>query len=220
MEELSTGRLTLKAESEPRVVVFFIASRTGQQVKRAALNAEGFVLDHFSRVAVDNHLHTVGDRLMEAFGDTPPYAVFSDSLEVYGSDWTDDLLTEFQRRRGYNLTPYLPQLVAGTSPMSGALRHDWGVTLTELVNERYLTPINDWATAHHTRFRSQPTVNPLCRFPAIGWLHCQRARVRSGIASRTLAGRRQPVICMAVRLHRPRRGRGRIRLPFVPRHWT
>jgi len=44
--------------------------------------------------------------------------------------------------------------------MSGALRHDWGVTLTELVNERYLTPINDWATAHHTRFRSQTYGEP------------------------------------------------------------
>jgi len=32
---------------------------------------------------------------MEAFGDTPPYSVFSDSLEVYGSDWTGDLLQQF-----------------------------------------------------------------------------------------------------------------------------
>jgi hypothetical protein len=32
-----------------RVVVSYIASRTGQQVKRAALGAEGFVLDHLSR---------------------------------------------------------------------------------------------------------------------------------------------------------------------------
>jgi hypothetical protein len=32
-------------------MVFYIASRTGQQVKRAALGAEGFVLDHLSRTA-------------------------------------------------------------------------------------------------------------------------------------------------------------------------
>jgi hypothetical protein len=38
------------------VVVVYIASRTGQQVKRAALGAEGFVLDHLSRKAVDHHL--------------------------------------------------------------------------------------------------------------------------------------------------------------------
>jgi hypothetical protein len=113
------------------------------------------VLDHLSTTAVDSFLHNVADRLMPAFGDTPPYAVFSDSLEVYGADWTDDLLREFERRRGYDLKPYLPKLFLGTSPMSGSLRHDWGITLTELIDERYLSRINKWATEHNTRFRSQ-----------------------------------------------------------------
>jgi len=154
------GRIELAAGAGPRVVVFYIASRTGQQVKRAAVDANGFVLDHFSRAAVDDHLHTVGEPLMQAFGDTPPYSVFSDSLEVYGADWTGDLLPEFQRRRGYDLTPHLPELVSGTDEVSSELRHDWGLTLTELIDERYLTPINDWAIAHHTRFRSQTYGDP------------------------------------------------------------
>jgi hypothetical protein len=38
----------------------------------------------------------------------PPYAVFSDSLEVYGTDWTDDFVAEFKRRRGYDIVPHLP----------------------------------------------------------------------------------------------------------------
>ncbi|HEY1743441.1 MAG TPA: glycosyl hydrolase [Granulicella sp.] len=154
------GHVELVAEAGPRVVVFYIASRTGQQVKRAAVDASGFVLDHFSRAAVDDHLHTVGEPLMQAFGDTPPYSVFSDSLEVYGADWTGDLLPEFQRRRGYDLTPHLPELVSGTDEVSSELRHDWGLTLTELIDERYLTPVNDWAIAHHTRFRSQTYGDP------------------------------------------------------------
>ena len=41
-----SGRMAVAGETRPRVVVFFVASRTGQQVKRAAVNAEGFVLDH------------------------------------------------------------------------------------------------------------------------------------------------------------------------------
>jgi hypothetical protein len=40
------------------------------------------------------------------------------------------------------------------------VRHDWALTQTELVNERYLTPINDWATAHKTLFRSQTYGEP------------------------------------------------------------
>ncbi|MGH9695107.1 MAG: glycosyl hydrolase, partial [Bryobacteraceae bacterium] len=139
--------------------LFFIASRTGQQVKRASVGAEGFVLDHYDRTAIEHHLATVGDRLLRAFGGRAPYAVFSDSLEVYGSDWTGDLLPEFARRRGYDLKPHLPELVSDGKD-SAAIRHDWGETLTELAEERYLKPIADWAHKHGTRFRSQTYGTP------------------------------------------------------------
>jgi hypothetical protein len=143
-----------------RVVLYFIASPTGQEVKRAAVGAEGWVLDPFSRQAVATHLQSVGEPLLHAFGPTPPFAVFSDSLEAYGADWTPDLPAEFKRRRGYDLLPHLPELVSGQTSTAQKVRHDWGMTLTELVNERYLTQINNWAVAHHTKFRSQTYGEP------------------------------------------------------------
>jgi hypothetical protein len=153
---VESGRAQLPAYLiGPHVVLFFVSSRTGQQVKRAAVNAEGFVLDHYDRAASEHHLKVVGDRLMQAFGPNPPYAVFSDSLEVYGSDWTSDLLEEFHKRRGYYLTPFLPALVGDIGEKTASVRHDWGETLTELAEERYLTPIREWAHRHSTRFRSQ-----------------------------------------------------------------
>ena len=124
-------------------------------VKRPSAGAAGFVLDHYDSAAIQNHLHAVGDRLLSAFGDHPPYAVFSDSLEDYASNWTPDLLAEFQRRRGYDVTPLLPALVGDFGPDTAAIRHDWGQTLTELANERFLEPIHAWAQEHHTLFRSQ-----------------------------------------------------------------
>ncbi len=138
-----------------QIVLFFIASRTAQQVKRPAVGAEGFVLDHYDRAAIENHLKYAGERMLNALGKNPPYAVFSDSLEVYGSDWTGDLLAEFRTRRGYDLTPYLPALVGDIGDKTAAVRHDWGQTLTELANERYLTPLREFAQQHGTRFRSQ-----------------------------------------------------------------
>jgi len=153
--DIQNGRLHLPSSSSSRTLTWFIASRTGMMVKRAAVGAEGFVLDHFDQSATENHLHSVGDRLLSAFGNAPPYAVFSDSLEVYGSDWTGDLLQEFQKRRGYDLTPYLPALVQDIGPRTADIRHDWGETLTDLINDRYLTPIREWAEKNGTRFRSQ-----------------------------------------------------------------
>ncbi len=150
------GRLEISATLEgANDAMFFISSRTGMTVKRPAVGAEGFVLDHYDQHAIETHLHVVGDRLMEAFGSQPPYAVFSDSLEDYGSNWTADLMEQFRARRGYDLTPYLPALVGDVGPLTASVRHDWGKTLTELANERFLVPLHSWAQQHHTLFRSQ-----------------------------------------------------------------
>jgi hypothetical protein len=140
---------------EPREVLFFISSRTGMQVKRPSIGAEGFVLDHLSRTATDNYLKVVGDRLLQAFGSQRPYAIFCDSLEVYNQDWTSDFLDEFKKRRGYDLKPYLPALIADIGPKTAAIRHDWGQTLTDLLNERFLTPLHDWSQRNKTRLRMQ-----------------------------------------------------------------
>jgi hypothetical protein len=139
----------------PHEVLFFIASRTGMQVKRPAVGAEGFVLDHMNRAATDNYLTTVGDRLMQAFGSNPPYAVFCDSLEVYNSDWSSDFLEEFKKRRGYDLKPSLPALVNEMGAQTKRLRRDWGMTLTELLNERFLAPMQQWSKRNRTLFRIQ-----------------------------------------------------------------
>jgi hypothetical protein len=156
LSSIVNGRLQISPSRDiANDAVFFIASRTGMTVKRPAVGAEGFVLDHYDRNAIETHLHAVGDRMMEAFRDQPPYAVFSDSLEDYGSNWTGDLMEEFRAQRGYDLTPYLPALVGDAGPLTASVRHDWGRTLTELANERFLVPIHTWAQQHHTLFRSQ-----------------------------------------------------------------
>lgn len=154
------GRAAIAPGDADRVVLAYIATRTGQQVKRPALGAEGFVLDHLNREAVEHHLKLVAEPLLGAFGDQPPYAVFSDSLEVYGSDWTADFVEEFRKRRGYDVLPHLPAIFNGIGEQAGALKRDWALTQTELVNERYLTPMNDWARAHKTQFRSQTYGEP------------------------------------------------------------
>jgi alpha-L-rhamnosidase len=140
--------------------LYFVSSHTRQMVKRAAYGAEGYVLDHFSRAAIDEHLRDVATPLLKAFGDQPPYSVFSDSLEVYGSDWTAELPAEFIKRRGYDLIPHLPELLAGGTPEAEAVRHDWGETLSDLIRDNYLAPLTQFAEAHGTLFRSQTYGEP------------------------------------------------------------
>lgn len=155
LTDISDGVVRLPAGHSPGDVLFFIASRTGMMVKRAAVGAEGFVLNHYDRDALAGYLKTVGDRLLQAFGGAPPFAVFCDSLEVYESDWTADFLEQFRTRRGYDLKPHLPALDSDAGPRTAALRHDWGETLTELLNERFVEPMQEWARRNRTRFRLQ-----------------------------------------------------------------
>lgn len=143
-----------------RELLFFAVGSTGQQVKRATVGAEGKVLDHYSREAMQEHLKVVGAPLAAAGGGNIR-AMFCDSLEADKSDWTTDFLKEFERRRGYDLTLYLPSLVTDYSPeFDGAVRHDWAQTLTELLNENFLAPFQAWCHQHHLLARVQAYGEP------------------------------------------------------------
>jgi hypothetical protein len=156
--DLTTG--AVPPATGTQTALYFFASHTRQMVKRPAAGAEGYVLDHFYRAAIDEHIAKVATPLLNAFGSQPPYSVFSDSLEVYESDWTTNFPAEFEKRRGYNLIPHLPELLAGGTPEAESVRHDWGLTLSDLIRENYLAPLTRFAEDHHTRFRSQTYGEP------------------------------------------------------------
>src|SRR5262249_37923321 len=92
--DVATLRQSASQPGPQQQVLFFIASRTGMMVKRPAIGAEGFVLDHYDRAAIDRYLETVGTPLLRALEAHVPYAIFCDSLEVFQSDWTGDLLEQ------------------------------------------------------------------------------------------------------------------------------
>ena len=154
-----------KARSSSRLIPatapasYFVASHTRMMVKRAAVGAEGFVLDHYDRAAIDAHLHAVGDRLAQAFGQNPPYAVFSDSLEV------DAPIGPPIPRR----IPQAPRLRPDALPARARRRHrrqDRGHPPRlgphpHRTRRRELPhPIREWAHQHGTLFRSQTYGTP------------------------------------------------------------
>jgi hypothetical protein len=153
--QLREGETLIAALPVDKPTQYFIASQTRQTVKRPAVNADGWVLDHYDRAAIEQHFKSVGEPMLKALANTPPYAIFSDSLEVYNSDWAPNFLEEFRKRRGYDLTPLLPALAGDIGPQTGAIRHDWGLTLSELCEDNYLKVVDAWAAQHGTKFRSQ-----------------------------------------------------------------
>jgi hypothetical protein len=144
--ELAAGQMKFSLHPVP--------GKTGQMVKRPSFGAEGFVLDHYNRAALDRHLEVVADKLAAAAGPGRITAAFCDSLEVYGANWTTRLPEEFARRRGYTLTPYLSNWTAAT-PEAAAVRCDFGRTLSELYQENFLAPLAAWSKAQGMRLRMQ-----------------------------------------------------------------
>lgn len=156
LTDIRDGNVFLAAGESGTEILFFISGKSGMQVKRPSFGAEGYVLNHLDKPSVDNYLKNTGDRLFQAFDKTTiPYSIFCDSLEVYNQDWTDDFLAEFQRRRGYDLRPYLPALVADIGPKTADIRYDWGRSITELFNDRFMIPMQAWSKANGTKFRIQ-----------------------------------------------------------------
>lgn len=137
-------------------VLFFIGGKSGMQVKRPSVGAEGYVLNHLDKPSVENYLKNTGDRLYSRFDkQNVPFSFFCDSLEVYQQDWTDDFLEEFQKRRGYDLKPHLPALALEMNGKTAEIRYDWGRTLTEIFNERFMIPMQAWGRKNNSKFRIQ-----------------------------------------------------------------
>lgn len=138
----------------PRVMLTAVSRPTGQTLKRASSGAEGWALDHFSPSAARAHIEHVAEPLVAAAGAERIGTVFCDSLEVYDADWTPHLPEEFSARRGYDALPHLWKLRT-TGESGREFRADYGRTLTELLEDNFISVMADWAHSKGLLFRIQ-----------------------------------------------------------------
>ena len=142
-------------------VTFYTVGLPGLvNVKRAALGGEGYIVDHYSPAAIGKFIKEIAEPEIKACGTNPPYAIFCDSLEVAGENWTPNLLAEFQKRRGYDLKPLLPALFGDFGPKTPDIRQDWGQTVTEIFNDYFITAFRQLAHENQSRFTIQAYGTP------------------------------------------------------------
>ncbi len=117
----------------------FIIEPTGQRVKRAAPGAEGFVIDHFNRAAIEYY----SQRFLDAFSkvDLKPRALYNDSFEVYGANCTTNFPEKFKMLRGYDLEPYLEMLdEKSTNELRPRVVSDYCETVADLLYSDFTEP--------------------------------------------------------------------------------
>lgn len=134
---------------------------TNQQVKRSGPGGEGLVLDHFGGAAIGRYLQHFERPLASLSPDAHPRCLFNDSFEVYGANWTPELLAEFQKRRGYDLRRYLPELMGrGNAERGARVRADYRETVHDLLLANFTRRWTEWAHQRGSLTRNQAHGSP------------------------------------------------------------
>jgi hypothetical protein len=138
----------------------------------------GFVMNHFDSAKVfKNYNYFFGERtgLQPYFG-KPFRAIFDDSYEFKADrHFSDDFISTFEKKRGYDITPYLPaNMWYGYNNMyyrmehprqkpefsfgkeDWRLRYDYDLTLSDVIGAQFLKAAGDWTQERGLMHRSQP----------------------------------------------------------------
>jgi hypothetical protein len=132
------------------VVMRFGYSLTGVTNHPASPEGTGLEVDKLSREDVKEYMNTYLDNYKSAVGPLMGKRglqyVINDSWEAGTANWTDDMVAEFSKRRGYDLRPWLPVLagrVIESSQASERFLWDYRKTLGDLLAEYHYDQITE-----------------------------------------------------------------------------
>ncbi|MBN9661654.1 MAG: glycoside hydrolase [Acidobacteria bacterium] len=136
------------------IVIRLGYSLTGHQNGPASAEATGLEVDKLSQKYVSRYINTYLDMMAAAAGKELVGArglkyLLNDSYEGGQQNWTDDILEQFKKRRGYDPEPWLPVLVGTvveSSASSDRFTWDFRRTINELFAEAHYATVT--AEAH------------------------------------------------------------------------
>jgi hypothetical protein len=111
--------------------------------------------------AVLTHFNSFSKKLVDAAG---PYAgntfkfLLVDSWECGYQNWTQNMMPEFEKRRGYSLMKFIPVLcgdVVGSNAKSEAFLYDFRKTIADLIEENYYKPLSTLCHQNKLEFHSE-----------------------------------------------------------------
>ena len=126
-------------------------SLTGHENGPAPLEATGLEVDKLNREYVksylDGYLKMYSDTVgADKIGKDGISYLLTDSIEVGPQNWTDNMLDEFQKRRGYDARPWLPAMtgvVIKSAADTERFLWDFRRTIGQLIAENHYGEISD-----------------------------------------------------------------------------
>ncbi len=142
---------------------------TGQTTRSAPTPGLGFETDKFDSKAIEEHFEAFIGQLVKLVGprrhaDRGWTMVHFDSWEMGAQNWSERFRDEFQRRRGYDLLPFLPVMsghVVESVEISERFLWDLRRTAQELIVEKHIRRLKELASAHGFGLSIEPyDLNP------------------------------------------------------------
>ena len=157
-----TGRLRWSAPPGEWTLLRYVCMVTGEKLKVPSPSSDGLASDHLNPEATRLHMNHVIARLRAGLGDdlakTGIENLYLASYEVVGRVWSPVFATEFKRRRGYDLTPYLPAIFGariGGDTTTARFLFDYRKTLGEVVVDAYYRTAAEVARAAGLKIKSE-----------------------------------------------------------------
>lgn len=125
-------------------------SLTGKLNNPASAEGTGLEVDKLNRTHVKAYADAYLGHYERAVGPANMGArgiryMLNDSYEAMAANWTDDMLAQFERRRGYDPTPWLPVLtgrVVNSAENSDRFLWDFRRTLADLIAEEHYSVLS------------------------------------------------------------------------------
>jgi hypothetical protein len=146
------------------------------QVINGAPGATGPVLNHYNESAVRKYLTNMSSAIEKRIGPLSDNirALFTDSMELEGANWSAGMMDEFRKHRGYDIRPFLPFVLFKTGGMGNVTDFKYGVSMSpefeemiqrmrfgfeitkaELLEERFIKTYVEWCKGLNVKSRAQ-----------------------------------------------------------------
>ncbi|MBO9659888.1 MAG: glycoside hydrolase family 2 protein, partial [Chitinophagaceae bacterium] len=158
------GQLNWKAPAGNWTLYALFEGLHGKMVERAAPGGEGYAIDHFSLAAANNYFKKF-DQAFKGYDLSYLRSFFNDSYEVDDAkgqaNWTPSLLTEFKKRKGYDLREHLPALFGKSTGTNNArVVYDYRSVIDDLLLEHFTKTWKTWAAGKGKMVRNQSHGSP------------------------------------------------------------
>ncbi|MDP6635979.1 MAG: glycosyl hydrolase [Phycisphaerae bacterium] len=151
----ASGKLTWDAPQGAWTIMRMGSTLVGRGVVHCTSpGGGGLEIDPLSREAMDMHFAATADKCLAEIGGlagkTLKYTHI-DSWELGVPNWTDDIRSEFKRRRGYAPLPYLPVLagkIVDSKEVSDRFARDYRRTVADCIAENYYGRLSELSRKH------------------------------------------------------------------------